>query len=104
MLFRSTMWHELLRSFIQVKKLSVSRELVKEVSRAMDEVGSDLGFLPNLRDIVADVHFFSSFIETRRVVGRPVQLSRTPVARRHGQNFSKLLSPRPPAMFDPPRY
>ena len=88
----STLWHELLRSFIQVKKLSVSRELMKEVSRAMDEVGSDLGFLPSLRNIVADAHF-PSFIETRRVVGRPVQLSRTPVARRHGQKFSKLLSP-----------
>jgi hypothetical protein len=39
----------------------------------MDEVGLDPGFLPNLRSIRALDNLFTSFIDARRVVGRPVQ-------------------------------
>jgi hypothetical protein len=71
----STTWHDLLRPFIGVEKLYMHYELLKELSRAlqMDEVGSDPGFLPNLRSIYAYDNQFTSFIDTRQVVGRPVK-------------------------------
>ena len=72
----SATWHELLRSFIRVKRLYVDElALLEELSRALqvDEVGSDPGFLPNLRSIYASDNRFTSFIESRQVVGRPVQ-------------------------------
>ncbi|KAN0134670.1 hypothetical protein V8E53_007455 [Lactarius tabidus] len=72
----STMWHELLRPFIGVKMLYIYPGLTEELSRALqvDEVGSDPGFLPNLRTIQTKDNLFTSFIDTRQVVGRPVQL------------------------------
>jgi hypothetical protein len=68
-------WHELLRPFIELKQLHIRRELVEELSRALqvDEVGSDPSFLPNLRSIHAGHNLFKPFIYTRRVVGRPIQ-------------------------------
>ena len=73
-----TTWHELLRSFASVKELHIYRGLTEEVSRALqvDDVGSDLGFLPNLQSINALDNLFTSFTDTRQVVGRPVQFSR----------------------------
>ena len=72
-----TTWHELLRLFIGVTELHIDNGLSEELSRALqvDEVGSEPGFLPNLQHIVAPANLFSSFINTRRVVGRPVQFS-----------------------------
>jgi len=74
-----TTWHELLRSFIGMKELRIRRRLMEELSRALqvDEVGSDPGFLPNLQQIVAADNRpgFASFIDARRVVGRPVLFS-----------------------------
>ena len=71
----STTWHDLLRTFIGVKKLSIGSALSEELSRALqvDEVGLDPGFLPNLQCIRAKEDVFTSFIDTRQVVGRPVQ-------------------------------
>jgi hypothetical protein len=71
----STTWHELLRPFIGVKELHIDPGLLEELSRALqvDEVGSDPGFLPNLQSIAAEDNLFTSFIDTRRVVGRPVE-------------------------------
>jgi hypothetical protein len=71
----STTWHELLRSFIGVKKLYIDGPLSEELSRALqvEEVGLDPGFLPNLRSVHAGRSQFTSFIDTRGVVGRPVQ-------------------------------
>jgi hypothetical protein len=71
----SATWHDLLRSFIGVKELYIDKRLLEELSRALqvDEVGSDPGFLPNLRSIHAADNLFTSFIDTRRVVDRPVQ-------------------------------
>jgi hypothetical protein len=89
----STSWHELLRSFIGVKQLVIKNPLLGELSRALklDDVGSDPGFLPNLQDIVAKINYITSFIDSRRVLGRPVQ-------------FTQLLrGPRQPAPFDLPR-
>jgi hypothetical protein len=72
-----TTWHDLIRPFIQVKVLVVNSELSEDLSRALqvNEVGSDPGFLPNLREIIAAHNVFTSFIYARRVVGRPVKLS-----------------------------
>ena len=72
----SATWHDLLRSFIGVKKLTIIRDaLSEELSRALQvvEVGLDPGFLPNLQSICANHNLFTSFIDTRQVVGRPVQ-------------------------------
>ena len=70
-----TTWHDLLRSFIGVKKLYIFNVFLEELSRALqvDEVGSDPGFLPHLRSIHARRNLFTSFTDTRQVVGRPVQ-------------------------------
>jgi hypothetical protein len=75
----STTWHDLLRPFIGVKELDIGRELLEEFSRALqvDEVGSDPGFLPNLRSIHAAPDLFTSFIDARQVVGRPVNFNLT---------------------------
>ena len=71
----SAMWHDLLRSFIGVQSIYIDKVLLEELSRALqvDEAGSDPGFLPNLRYIRATDNLFTSFINTRQVVGRPVQ-------------------------------
>ena len=71
----SATWHDLLRLFTWVKELYISNVLLEELSRALqvDEVGSDLGFLPNLQSIHTKHNRFTSFIDARRVVGRPVQ-------------------------------
>ena len=70
----SATWHDLLRSFIGVKWIHIDEALLEELSRALeaDEVGSDPGFLPNLRSIHAEHNLFTSFIAARQVVGRPV--------------------------------
>jgi hypothetical protein len=79
----STTWHELLRPFIVVKTLGTeSPGLLGELFRALqlDEVGSDPGFLPNLQVIYADLPVeddsFTSFMDSCRVMGRPVELIR----------------------------
>ena len=74
----SATWHDLLRSFVGVQRLHIDSRLLKELSRALDveEVGLDPGFLPNLQIIRAEANLFTSFIDTRRVVGRLVQFSR----------------------------
>ena len=77
-----TTWHQLLRSFIGVKKLSVCHSLVQELSRAlrMNDVGSDPRLLPCLQVLrckpkgVFEPILFDPFISARRVAGRPVQL------------------------------
>ena len=70
----SASWHDLLRRFIGVKELHMYRGLMEELSRALqaDEILLDPGFLPNLRFIRAADNLFTSFIDARRVVGRPV--------------------------------
>ncbi|KAN0134707.1 hypothetical protein V8E53_007492 [Lactarius tabidus] len=69
-----TTWHDLLRSFIGVKVLHIHDGITEELSHALqlDEVELDPGFLPNLRSITAADDLFTSFIDTRRVIGRPV--------------------------------
>ena len=73
----STTWHTLLRSFIGVKKLHIDRGLAWELSRALHagEVGSDPEFLPGLQSIISENNLFTSFIDARQIVGRPVRFS-----------------------------
>ena len=72
-----TTWHELLRLFSGVNHLHIHKGLLEELSRALkvDEVGLDPGFLPDLKYIGARRHLFTSFIDSRRVAGHPVQFS-----------------------------
>ena len=74
----SATWHDLLRSFIGVKKLCIYNVLLEELSRALQvaEIGPDPEFLPNLQSITARDNYFTSFIDTRQVMGRPVQFER----------------------------
>ena len=77
----SATWHDLLRSFIGMKELDIGGNgISEELSHALqvDEVGLDPEFLPNLRSIRARRNLFASFIDTRQVVGRPVQFSWRP--------------------------
>ena len=71
----SVTWHDFFRMFIGVKILNIDDALLEELSHALqvDEVGSDPGFLPNVQSIRARHNLFTSFIDTRQVVGRPVQ-------------------------------
>ena len=82
----STTWHEILRSFISVKKLHIDHNLTVQLSRALevDEIGLDPGLLPGLQELVsyysgehAD-NLFGSFIHARQVAGRPVSLRLPP--------------------------
>ena len=74
----SATWHDLLRSFVGVQRLHIDSGLLEELSRALqvEGVGLDPGFLPNLQTIRAGRDMFTSFIDTRRVEGRPVQFAR----------------------------
>jgi hypothetical protein len=72
-----TTWQDLLRPFIGVTELQVEDVLLEELSRALqaDEVGFDPEFLPNLRSIHAVDNLFTSFLDARQAVGRPVKFS-----------------------------
>ena len=76
----SETWHDLLRPFIGVKRLVIRSGLFDELSRALqvDEVGSDPSFLPNLQSIHAAGNQFTSFTDSRQVIGRPVQIQVEP--------------------------
>jgi hypothetical protein len=105
-----TTWHELLRSFNGVKVLHVYGGLLEELSRALqlDEVGSEPGFLPDLQHIIAERNLFTSFIDTRRVVGRSVQfsleaLSPSPSPTRVETGFLPIVLKRPASPTHSPR-
>ena len=82
-------WHELLRSFVGVKELyiQVCCALSEDLSRSleMNGVGLDRRLLPRLQALsyrleIGHVNdMFSSFVEARRVAGRPVSLSMLPM-------------------------
>ena len=100
-----TTWPELLRPFIRVKELYVLNGLLEELSRGLQiyEVGLDPGFLPGLQYIFAADNQFASFIDTRRVAGRPVQFSNLPppppaIFRRPPSIPPLLLPKRPPLL------
>ena len=75
-----TTWNELLRVFNGVKELHICAALSQELSCALqDDVGSDPGFLPSLREIVSEFegsnaeNLFSSFVGAREIAGKPVR-------------------------------
>jgi hypothetical protein len=78
----STLWHELLMPFIGVKKLHISSSLTLELSRSLESLAGVLALelLPELQvlevhvDVSCSENAFSSFVETRESVGRPVDL------------------------------
>jgi hypothetical protein len=80
----STTWYELLRPFIRMKALYVYGDHLEGLSGVLHEMGSDPGFLPNSTVYLCSRQSVYPFIDTRRVVGRPVQFS--------------LLPPRPTAL------
>jgi hypothetical protein len=63
----------------RVKELHIENGLLEEVSRALqaDGVETDPGFLSNLQQIFAEDNLFASFIDTRRVMGLPIQFMAT---------------------------
>ena len=78
-----TTWHELLRSFSGVNELHLCAALSEELSLALrvNDVGSDPGLLPSLREIVSECEtshaheLLDSFTDARRVAGRPVAMN-----------------------------
>jgi hypothetical protein len=77
-----TVWHELLRSFGNVKTLHVDDGLVKELSRGLrlDDGELPLELLLELQELTysgsGNADAFTSFIEARQNAGRPVTLIR----------------------------
>ena len=79
-----TEWHKLLRSFSNVKTLRVNNGLVKELSRSLrqDDGEHPLELLPELQELTYSGNgdtsdAFTSFINARQNIGRPVTLVRT---------------------------
>ncbi len=78
-----TEWHKLLRSFNNVRTLSVEDGLVKELARCLqlDDGEPSLELLPELQELryfgSGDTgEAFTSFVQTRQNAGRPVTLIR----------------------------
>ncbi|KAI9457249.1 hypothetical protein BJY52DRAFT_1273605, partial [Lactarius psammicola] len=100
-----TTWHELLRSFIRVKELRICDSLSEELSGALelDEIGSDLGFLPSLQELTCDFEnedrLFGSFIDSRCVAGRPVHASFVSSETPRPHTFTHLPLPPPSLNF-----
>ena len=86
-IFDSTLWHELLLPFIRVKKLHISFPLTLELSQALESIPEELvlELLPDLRELEVQLEIdsakkaFSTFVETRESVGRPVHLLALPI-------------------------
>jgi hypothetical protein len=77
-----TTWHELLKSYIGSKVLDICSALSQELSCALQlgDVGQDPELLPHLQELkytIANWHpngLFSSFVDLRLLVGRPITL------------------------------
>ena len=76
-----TQWHTILRSFRNVKILYIDNELVGELSRSLQLDDGDLTqeLLPELKELSYSASgdtrdSFTSFMDARRISGRPVNL------------------------------
>ena len=82
-----TLWHELLLPFIGVKRLRIGSLLAHQLSQALESVTGDfvLELLPELQDIEVQLEtdrakrIFSTVVETREFMGRPVHLLASPI-------------------------
>ena len=78
----SMMWHELLLPFVGVEELHIGSSLTQELSQALRSVdgGMAMELLPGLQELEVQLEInqakdaFSSFVEIRESVGRPVNL------------------------------
>ena len=78
----SILWHELLLSFIGVKKLNISSSLTRGLSQALQSVdkGLVMELLPDLQELWVHpeidhaTYSFSLFVKSRESVGCPVHL------------------------------
>ena len=79
----STVWRELLLPFTGVKKLHIGLSLTLALSQALESIPGELvlELLPELRDLEVQLEIdhakkaFSTFVEIREFLGRPVRLS-----------------------------
>jgi len=78
-----TQWRDLLRSFGDVKAFRVASELVSQVSRSLhfEDGESPVELLPELKELSypnrrESDDVFTSFIDARRISGRPVTVVR----------------------------
>ena len=75
-----TQWHDLLRSFSDVKTLRVGLGLVEEFSRSLqlDDGKSPVELLPELKVLLhpdlLNTPPFTEFVDARRIAGHPVTL------------------------------
>jgi hypothetical protein len=96
----SMLWHELLLPFLSVKKLQIGSSLTFELSDALksDAPELDLNLLPELQKLEVQLDIndanraFSTFIETRELEGRHVELlaSQTEAHARPTEELSQL--------------
>ena len=78
-----TQWRDLLRSFHNVKTLSVPQGLTRDLSRSLrpENGESSMDLLPELKELEYSTYWpdsdaFSSFVEARLLAGHPVTLIR----------------------------
>ena len=96
-----TEWHNLLRSFSNVKTLRVEDGLVEEISSSLRSEDGELprGLLPKLQELTYRAESdtsdtsapFTSFIDARRNAGRPVSLVRHTTSPNSSEPSSDVL-------------
>ena len=103
-------WHELLRTFTGVKELHICAALLEELSSALqvNDVGSDPGLLPGLQEISCECErshaheLFNSFINARRIAGRPVTIGKPVPSLSVPPSSIPCLYSDTPQFFNPP--
>ena len=96
-ILNNLLWHELLRPFIEVKKLHIGSLLTLELSKALESDSEEL-VLPGLQELVASLRIddaaiaLTAFFDTRESMGRPVHLLVPPYVDEKEENMkAKLL-------------
>ncbi|KAI0267935.1 hypothetical protein BGY98DRAFT_1180595 [Russula aff. rugulosa BPL654] len=81
-----TQWRELLRTFINVKTISIDDRLIGQLSRSLQPFDgeSSTELLPELQELTcystdASRYTFTQFIDARHLAGRPVTVINVPV-------------------------
>jgi hypothetical protein len=116
----SSLLHELLLPFTGVKKLHIGASLTQELSQVLQSVPGGLSPepLPELQELKVHLDIynfyanlnakkaFSAFVETRKSLGRPVNITVHP-QRPPRPTLSSLDAPTlgdPPTFYDPPTF